>query len=259
MMSFVRPRFRGSRFGRAALIYLAAGAVPALPGCVSARTDQAIRIEPEVMQSATRVRKEYVLGPGDEIDIVVRRTPEVSRPVAVRPDGYVTLPLFDDVMAAGLTPSELDAKLTELFAGRLRDPEVSVIATKVREPVVYVIGEVKNPAVLALRDAPTAMQAIALAGGLSRSAARNDVAVIRVGEDGYIRAHVAGVKAGGQPGPYMALATLPLQADDFVFVPEGGRSQVARFINEMIVQPLQPINLGLAIAANVRIVQQLGR
>jgi len=242
------------------LACLGVSALVPLPGCVSARPDQdEVRVDPEVIQSPTRFRKEYVLVPGDEIEVLVRRTPEVSRTVALRPDGYITLPLFGDIMAAGHTPGELDAELTRTFSTRLLDPEVTVIATRVRQPMVYVIGEVMAPKAIPLRDAPTAMQAVALAGGLAVSAARHEIALMRLGDDGYLRAFIVEVEVGGQPGPYMALHGILLKADDVIFVPERGRTQVARIINDLLVQPLLPFNLALNIVANFRLVQELNK
>jgi polysaccharide export outer membrane protein len=238
---------------------LALAALALSGGCVSARTDAALKVGPEVIQSAERFRKEYVLAPGDKVDVIVRRAPEVSRAVAVRPDGFVSLPILDDVKAAGLTLGEFDARVTELLAGRLVDPEVSILAIELRQPVVHVIGDVRQPKTLPVRDAPTALQAVAMAGGLMRSAAQTDVAIIRLGEDGYLRATVVKTEGDGQPAPYLALGGIPLQADDIVFVPEGGRSQITRFINDLIVQPMMPVNVALGIVANYKLVQELNR
>src|SRR5207302_6366962 len=123
----------------------------------------------EVVQSSIRFRKEYVLAPGDQIEVVVRRVSEVSRAVFIRPDGLFSLPLLQDVPAAGLTPRELSIKLKELFSARLLDPEINVIPMQVRQPVVYVVGDVNNVVATPFRDAPTAIQAITLAGGFRRS------------------------------------------------------------------------------------------
>lgn len=240
----------------------AAGAVLAaalLSSCASARTETPLKMEPEAVRSAARYRKEYVLRPGDKIEVVVRRAPEVSRSVIVRPDGYISLPTLNDVKADSLTIPELAEKLTGLFSARLLNPEVTVIATEVHPAVVYVVGHVIKPTVLPLSDAPTAMQAIALAGGLAPTAAAKDVAVIRLCDDGYLRALMSDAPVDGQPGPYMALRATPLQADDLVFVPEGGRSQVARFLTDLVITPLQPINFALGIVANYKLVMELNR
>src|SRR5512146_1068664 len=83
-----------------------------IAGCVSPRAHKyAAQAEPPPpIQSEARYRKEYVLCPGDQIEVLVRRVPEVSRAVIVRPDGMISLPMLDAVPAAGLTVSELDTK-----------------------------------------------------------------------------------------------------------------------------------------------------
>jgi polysaccharide biosynthesis/export protein len=231
-----------------------------LQGCASSRAGGAqVRVTPQVLQSETRFRKEYVLSAGDQIEVVVRRTPEASHTVTIRPDGHISLPLLDDVTAAGMTPRELDAKLTELFSARLVEPEVAVIATQVRQPMVYVVGDVTNTVALPLRDAPTAMQAITLAGGLRRSAAARDIAIIRLSDDGYLQAIPITVKGGGQPGPYMALMSSLLQPDDIIFVPENGRSQFSRLLDDLVNRPLFGINSLVQTFVNFRLVRELNR
>jgi polysaccharide export outer membrane protein len=149
----------------------------------------------------------------------------------------ISLPILQDVKAAGLSPRELAANLTKLFSARLLNPEVAVIPTQVRQPMIYVLGDVKNPLAVPYRGAQTAMQAISLAGGVQRSGSEADVTIIRLAEDGYLKAIPINVTPYGQPGPYLAFATTVLQPDDIVFVPEGGRSQVMRFIDDFLLKP----------------------
>ncbi|MGH9786942.1 MAG: polysaccharide biosynthesis/export family protein [Terriglobia bacterium] len=229
-----------------------------LSACVSPRALRPqVPVDPPVVQTAMRFRKEYVLAPGDQVEVVVRRVGELSRVVGVRPDGNISLPLLDDVPAAGLTPRELDARLTELLAGRLVEPDVTVIANQIRQPVVYVVGDVLRPSPLPIRDAPTAMQAIALAGGLARSAARRDITIIRLSEDGFLRAIPITVEDEGQPGPFLAAGSNLLQPDDLVFVPESGRSQFARFLDDFVTRPLSVVGQALGVYANFRLIQVL--
>lgn len=230
-----------------------------LVACSSTRSSHdRVDVEPEVVRSVERFRKEYVLAPGDQVEIVVRRTPEVSRTVTVRPDGFITIPLVDDVRAGGLTPRELDQNLTRLLSERLVDPDVTVIASQVRQPIVYVTGEVNNGgAVVPLRDAPTAMQAITFAGGLRRSAAAGDVAVIRLNDEGFLELITVPPLASGQPGRSMALMALVLQPDDVIFVPESGRSQFARVLDDFVNRPLAGLNALVGTYVNFELVEEL--
>jgi protein involved in polysaccharide export with SLBB domain len=198
-----------------------------------------VEVKPEIIQSAVRFQKEYLLFAGDQIEVAVWRVPEASRTVIVRADGMISLPILQDVPAAGLSPRELAANLKTLFAARLLNPEVAVIPILVRQPVVYVLGDVKIPAAVPYRGAQTAMQAIGIAGGFLRSGSEHDVTIIRLSKDGFLRAIPIDVAARGQPGPYLAIAMTQLEPDDVVFVPEHGRSQVVRFLDEIVLRPTQ--------------------
>jgi polysaccharide export outer membrane protein len=196
-----------------------------------------------------------VFAPGDQVEVFVRRVPEVSRTLTVRPDGYITLPLLDDVKAAGLTATELKETLRQRFSTRLVDPEVTVIAIQVPPPVVYVIGDVGNNLAIPLRSAHTAIDAIAYAGGFRRSAKSGDTTIIRLGEDGQIRAIPLSNLAGGQAGPVIGLRSLILEPDDIVFVPESGRSQVNRFLDDIVNRPLATLTAAFGVYVNFRLIR----
>lgn len=215
-------------------------AVALVAGCVTQRTDvEKLAAKPEIIQSAVRFQKEYVLFAGDQIEVSVWRVPEVSRTVTIGPHGMISLPLLQDVQASGLTARELADKLKTLYSARLLKPEVTVIPMTVRQPVIYVLGDVKNPSSIPYRNALTALQAISMAGGFLRSGAENDVTIVRLSKDGYLRAIPIEVEAGGQPGPYLAFALTQLEPDDVVFVPEHSRAQVVRFLNDFVLPPMQ--------------------
>jgi polysaccharide biosynthesis/export protein len=229
--------------------------VLSLSACVKPRSTLArVQVDQNIVKSSARFQKQYVLVPGDQIDVVVRRAPEVSRGVVVRPDGFVTLPLVNDVKAAGAAPMELASHIEELLAKRLNSPEVTVITTNVRQQVVYVTGDVNSPAAVPLSHAPTALQAIALAGGLKRSAAVRQVALIRLGADGYLSATEINVAGEGQPDPLLAFGAIGLEADDVIFVPESGRSQFARFVDDFLNRPLGTLNSIVGTYANFRLI-----
>jgi polysaccharide export outer membrane protein len=200
-----------------------------------------------------------VWSPGDQVEVIVRRVPEVSRTVTIRPDGFITLPLVDDVKAAGLTPPELKDSLTKLFATRLSEPEVTVTAIQVPPPMVYVLGDVNNNISVPLRNAPTAIDAITYAGGFRRTAKSDATSIIRLEDDGYIHAIAIYNTAGGQPGAAVGLRAALLQADDIVFVPESNRSQVSRFLDDIVNKPLTTISGTVGLYFNFRLIQVLTR
>ena len=227
-------------------------------GCSAARVPATYRppASPQLLKSEHTYKKVYILRAGDQIEVVVRRVPEISRIVTIRPDGYISLPVFNDIEAAGLTIPELTAKLTEIFAKRLVDPEVSIIATQVQPSMVYVLGEVNTPSPIPLRNASTAMQAVAAAGGMRKTAAPKDIAVIRLSDDGYLEALIVNVDVPGQPGPYFGLQQMVLKSEDIVFVPESNRSQLSRFVNDFVNQPLTTANSVFSTYLNFRLLNR---
>lgn len=214
-----------------ALIALAASGCATVP-----LTTGDVRASPEIVRSSVRYQKEYLLFAGDVIEVVVWRNAEVSRTVTIRPDGFISLPLLQEVKAAGLTPKELADSIAKLYSGRLVNPEVTVIPTTVRQPTIYVLGDVRSPGGYPVRTSVTAAQALAAAGGVLRSGGESDIAVIRMSEEGYLEAIPVGGRVSiTQVGPYVSLAATMLKADDIVFVPETGRSQVFRALTDLLV------------------------
>ena len=122
---------------------------------------------------------EYQIGPEDVLDISVWKNAELSRRVPVRPDGKISLPLVNDIQAAGLTPSELRQQLTTRLAEFVPTPEVAVIVSEVQSLRVSVVGAVKTPGRFMLKSPATVLECIALAQGLTEFAARERIVVLR--------------------------------------------------------------------------------
>ena len=121
----------------------------------------------------------YVIGPEDVLDIAVWDSPELTRTVPVRPDGKISLPLLNDVTAAGLTPMQLRDALTKALTEFLPTPAVSVLLREIHSVKVSVIGQVKTPGRYELKDRATVLDVLALAGGLTEYAARGRIVVLR--------------------------------------------------------------------------------
>lgn len=122
---------------------------------------------------------EYVIGPEDVLDIAVWNNKEMSRTVPVRPDGRISLPLVNDLQAAGLTPTLLKDALSKALARYIPTPELSVIVREVHSFKVAVIGEVKTPGRYELGSIATVLDVLAMAGGLTEYAARDRVVIFR--------------------------------------------------------------------------------
>jgi polysaccharide biosynthesis/export protein len=125
----------------------------------------------------------YVIGAQDVLDVSVWKEPEVSRVVPVRPDGKISLPLLNDVQAAGLNPGQLAAQITESLKKFLTNPQVTVIVTTINSQRVYILGEVSRPGAFPLLPNMTVLQALSSAGGFTQFAREKSIYVLR-NEDG---------------------------------------------------------------------------
>ncbi len=122
---------------------------------------------------------DYRIGPEDVLDISVWNNAAISRTVPVRPDGKLSLPLLNDVQAAGLSPMQLRDVLIKKLAEYIPTPEVSVIVREVHSFKVSVIGEVKKPGRHELKSRATVLDALAMAEGLGEFAARGRIVILR--------------------------------------------------------------------------------
>jgi polysaccharide export outer membrane protein len=122
---------------------------------------------------------DYVIGAEDVLNIVIWREKDLSAEVVVRPDGMVTLPLMNDVQAAGLTPEQFRQQLTVAASKFVAEPSVTVIVRAINSRQVYIMGEVRTPGPYPLAGPTTVLQLIAKAGGLTEYADAKDIGVMR--------------------------------------------------------------------------------
>ena len=120
-----------------------------------------------------------MIGPGDVLQIRVWENAELSVSVPVRPDGKVSVPLLDDVDAAGKTALELKETLTEGFKTYVRSPDVTVIVTQINSKRVSIVGQVARPTSIALQGDMRVVDVIAMVGGFTPFADRSDIRVLR--------------------------------------------------------------------------------
>jgi polysaccharide export outer membrane protein len=130
---------------------------------------------------------QYLIGKEDILAVQVWREPELSRLVAVRPDGNISMPLVGELLAAGKTPLELQKKLTELLGDYMKSPEVSVIVQDTRSQRFSVLGEVMRPGSYPLSKPMTVLDALALAGGFRDFARSEKMFILRIEGDGIRR------------------------------------------------------------------------
>jgi polysaccharide export outer membrane protein len=154
---------------------------PAPAVAAAASSAPAPRVAPVVRKSSNvDMAKEYLIGPEDVLDITVwKNCPDLCRTVPVRPDGKMSLPLVNDVQAAGLTPMDLREHLTQQLSEYLPSPEVSVIVREVHNFKVAVVGSVKMPGDYELKSQATVLELLARAQGLTEFANRDKIVVLR--------------------------------------------------------------------------------
>ena len=122
----------------------------------------------------------YVIGPQDVLDVNVWKEPDMTRTVPVRPDGKITLPLINDVQAAGTTPQQLAATVTEKLRKYVNEPQVTVIVTQINSQRVFVVGEVLRAGAFPLLPGMTVLQALSSAGGFTTFANVKKIHVMRL-------------------------------------------------------------------------------
>jgi polysaccharide export outer membrane protein len=150
------------------------------PPVASARTNAAAAddAKPAVIPATTDPA--YVIGPEDVLDINVWKEPDMTRVVPVRPDGKISLPLINDVQAAGSTPQQLATAVTDKLRKFLTEPQVTVIVTAINSQRVFVVGEVLRAGAFPLIPGMTVLQALASAGGFTTFADVKKIHVMRL-------------------------------------------------------------------------------
>ncbi|HEX8043951.1 polysaccharide biosynthesis/export family protein [Candidatus Deferrimicrobium sp.] len=122
---------------------------------------------------------QYKLGPEDVIKVSVWENAQLTLDLVVRPDGKISMPLIQDVVAEGQTATELAETIQKRLLNFIRDPQVSVIVLQVNAPKYFVIGNVVKPGTYSLRSDTSILQALALAGGFTQFASPRSIKLIR--------------------------------------------------------------------------------
>jgi polysaccharide export outer membrane protein len=172
------------------------------------------------MAQAAPVAPDYIIGPGDELQVFVWRNPDLTVTVPVRPDGKISTPLDEDMPAVGKSPQLLARDIEKVLAEYVKSPQVNIIVTKPASVYsqVKVIGQVLHPGAVPYRDGMTVLDAVLAVGGLTTFAAGN-------------RAHLVRTEAGKQTEIKVKLDSLVNSGDmsqnlvlkpgDVVVVPES--------------------------------------
>ena len=158
----------------------------------------------------------YIIGPEDVLTVNVWKEPELTRTLPVRNDGKISMPLLNDVQAAGLTPMQLGTLITERLRKFVADPQVTVIINAINSRKFYITGEMSRTGAYPLAPDMTVMQAIASAGGFTQFANQSKIYVLR-SENGKKVKHPFNYKEvlkGNNPGQ-----DILLKPGDIIVVP----------------------------------------
>jgi polysaccharide export outer membrane protein len=164
---------------------------------------------------------EYLIGPGDTLDVFVWRQPDLSIKVPVRPDGRISTPLVEDLVAVGKTPSQLAREIESVLSEYIRSPEVNVIVqgfVGTFGEQIRVLGQAVQPKSLPYRDRMTLMDALIEVGGLTEFAAGNRGRVVRTtnGKSEEIRVRLADLIKKGK-----LEENILLRPGDVIIIPEA--------------------------------------
>ena len=163
----------------------------------------------------------YLIGPGDTLQIFVWRNPEVSQSVTVRPDGKITTPLVEDLPASGKTATELARDIEKVLETYIRQPIVTVIIEGLVGPYseqIRVVGEAAQPQAIPYRDKMTLLDVMIVVGGLTEFAAGNNASIVRTidGEQRQYRVRIDDLLKDGEID-----ANVSMLPGDILIIPES--------------------------------------
>lgn len=156
-------------FGTTAVTSFAQSSTPATAAVGTASTSVASVSTPT----------DYVIGPDDRLSVLFWRDKDISADVVVRPDGKISLPLLNEVQAAGFTPEQLRTHVADVASKYIEQPNVTVVVREIHSRNVFITGKVTKSGTFTLTNDMTVMQLIALAGGLLEYADERNIVVIR--------------------------------------------------------------------------------
>ena len=197
-----------------------AGLVSPLPAIAQTNTQAGAPVAPTASTTPASVSPDYLIGPGDSLHVFVFQNEELSVTVPVRPDGKISTPLVEDMVAVGKTPSQLARDIEKSLAEYVKSPKVNVVVMGAMSVFsqVKVIGQVLKPQALPYRDGMTVLDAVLAVGGLGQFAAGNRARLVRTenGKHTEIKVKLDALVNDGD-----MKQNLPLKPGDVLVVPES--------------------------------------
>lgn len=214
-------------------------------GCARNGPPNVAEAEPTVELRAPRA-EDFVFGPGDRLSVTVWREPDMSMEITVAPDGAISYPLVGRLEVSGKTYPEVVTSIEQALGQYYTNPSVAVNVVEVSNQKVFVLGEVKNPAVLQIENDLTIVEALTRTGGIANDARTDNILVIRGGLEAP-QLFTVDVRSLFGQGDMSQLVYL--QRGDIVLVPTKTIADVERFFRR-VQGMLAPFVAGTAIYRN---------
>lgn len=199
------------------LIIIFALIVALLSGCSTAPDIS----EADIRASALVKTQDYLIGPGDRLRVFVWGNTDLSTEVTVRPDGRISTPLVEDVLASGRTPAQLAREMESQLVRYIKNPVVTVMVQEFNGTFgqqIRIIGEAAQPRSIPYRENITLLDVMIAVGGLTEFASGNDASIVRISNEKQIQFKVRLndlVKLGD------ISANIPMQPGDVLIIPES--------------------------------------
>lgn len=225
-----------------------------LSGCATTNTtsktaeETALSVSDEVPKEVKVT--EFILGPGDKIEIIVYRHDDLKTTVQIDTSGKITYPLVGDIQAGGLSVFQLRDKIRDGLSKYIIDPQVSVGVTAVQSQKVIVLGEVNNPGLFSLEVPRTTLEAISMAGGFTQDAKQKNVLLIRGGLE---KPDIMTINFDRVLSGYDMAQNVSLQNGDIIYVPATFIANVTRFFDHLsrIISPIVSMESGYYIGQQI--------
>jgi polysaccharide biosynthesis/export protein len=197
------------------------GWLTVIPFVISCASSPTVQLPPTPDQgTAKAVGSDYIIGPGDTLQVFVWRNPELSVTVPVRPDGKISTPLVENMVAVGKTSPQLARDMEGVLSEYVRSPKVNIIVTTAASAfsLVKVVGQVLHPQALPYREGMTVLDAVLAVGGLTQFASGNRARIVRIekGQENIIHVKLADLVNSGD-----VRENVPLKPGDVLVVPQS--------------------------------------
>lgn len=182
-------------------------------------------------------KSNYLIGPGDKIEISVWNHPDMTKIMSVRPDGWINYPLAGEISAAGNKPDKLSKNLEQKLSRYIKNPQVSVIVLDYKSKKIMILGEVKKPGLYQFEGGLTVFNALGLAGGYNKHAELKSILVVRNASSKKPKFYLASLykTIHDETGANDVL----LQPDDIVYVPQNFIGNLGDFMDYFLTR-IQP-------------------